>query len=267
MLIVDDNATNRIVAQTLLEAFGCAVTTAEDGFDALARLRVQRFDAVLMDIHMPRMDGPAALAAIRAGEAGDPAIPVVALTADVMTASVRSLKELGFDGVQPKPIDPEGLVAALAGPAGEVGRLNRDVRWRSASVTARLSTHERSRHAHQGRPAGGDAGRRPGPRRLPAAAGRRARGLARAPARRLRRRRGAARAMGRGARGRLRHALVDLDPVVRRACRLPLLLAAGARLLGEPFFISQVEGREPLQDNGYQSLHRDGAGRKRWSRP
>ena len=115
VLIVDDNATNRIVAQTLLEAFGCAVTTAEDGFDALARLRIQRFDAVLMDIHMPRMDGPAALAAIRAGESGDPAVPVVALTADVMTASVRSLKALGFDGVQPKPIDPEGLVAALAG--------------------------------------------------------------------------------------------------------------------------------------------------------
>lgn len=59
-----------------------------------------------------------------------------------------------------------------------------------------------------------------------------------------------------------RHALVDLNSVVQRACRLPPLLAAGARLLGEPFFISQVEGREPLQDNGYQSLHRDGAGRK-----
>jgi signal transduction histidine kinase/CheY-like chemotaxis protein len=115
VLIVDDNATNRIVGQTLLEAFGCAVATADDGFDALVRLRAERFDAVLMDIHMPRMDGPAALAAIRAGEAGDPGIPVVALTADAMPGNIEALTRQGFDGVQAKPIVPEGLVAVLAG--------------------------------------------------------------------------------------------------------------------------------------------------------
>ena len=114
VLVVDDNPANLAVARAVLEAVGVLVVTAGDGRQALARLRVEDFDLVLMDVHMPVMDGIEALRRVRNGEGGRPDMPVLALTADAMSGEAERLVGLGFDEAQPKPIQPAGLLRAIA---------------------------------------------------------------------------------------------------------------------------------------------------------
>ena len=132
VLIVDDNATNRIVAQALCEMFGCTSETAEDGVEAVEAVRDRRFDMVLMDIKMPRMDGVQATRAIRAleGEAGR--VPIVALTANADPDDALGYLAEGMVAVVEKPIKPERLRLAMhaaltadeapAGSAADKGR-------------------------------------------------------------------------------------------------------------------------------------------------
>jgi signal transduction histidine kinase/ligand-binding sensor domain-containing protein/CheY-like chemotaxis protein len=114
VLVVDDNMINLAVARAILGAVDVVTTTADSAQEALALLREASFDIVLMDLHMPRMTGAEALAQIRAGAAGRPDMPVIALTADVMAGREQAMLDQGFDGVQAKPIDPAALVSAIA---------------------------------------------------------------------------------------------------------------------------------------------------------
>jgi signal transduction histidine kinase/CheY-like chemotaxis protein len=114
VLVVDDNPINLAVARALLEASGLTVETADNGAQALERLRAEDFDLALMDVHMPVMDGAEAVRRLRAGEAGPSALPVIALTGDAAPDEAARLVAIGFDAVQPKPIQPAQLIAAIA---------------------------------------------------------------------------------------------------------------------------------------------------------
>lgn len=113
ILIVDDNATNRVVAQALCEMFGCSSELAEDGLEALEAVQKHSFDLVLMDIKMPRMDGVQATQAIRAlpGKLGR--LPIVALTANADPDDAKHYLSIGMAAVVEKPIKPERLRMAM----------------------------------------------------------------------------------------------------------------------------------------------------------
>ena len=119
ILIVDDNATNRVVAQALCEMFGCTSETAEDGVEALAAVQERQFDLVLMDIKMPRMDGVQATQAIRALKGPVGAIPIVALTANAYPDDAKKYLACGMAAVVEKPIKPERLRMAMNTALGQ----------------------------------------------------------------------------------------------------------------------------------------------------
>jgi signal transduction histidine kinase len=106
VLLVDDNATNRLVGAKILEAMGALVTTADGGVDAVERARRALFDLVLMDISMPGMDGMEATRRIRALDGPAAQLPIIALTANVMAHQQAAYFEAGMNGVVGKPFSP-----------------------------------------------------------------------------------------------------------------------------------------------------------------
>ncbi|KRB52216.1 response regulator [Phenylobacterium sp. Root700] len=113
ILVVDDNATNRMVAETLCEMFDCTSESATDGVEAVEAARTGRFDLILMDIKMPRMDGVSATREIRALPGAAGRVPIIALTANADPEDAAGYLKAGMNGVVEKPMKPENLLRAL----------------------------------------------------------------------------------------------------------------------------------------------------------
>ncbi len=118
LLLVDDIDVNREIAKMLLEAAGFHVDTAENGKEALEKIAASRpgdYDAVLMDIQMPVMDGYAATQAIRAlPDQALAHIPILAMTANAFSEDVETAKAAGMDGHIAKPLDVPKMMETLA---------------------------------------------------------------------------------------------------------------------------------------------------------
>jgi PAS domain S-box-containing protein len=112
ILVAEDNEINQQVAREILESAGFAVDIAGNGREALERVRTGSYDAVLMDIQMPQMDGLQAARELRHdGRFGD--LPVIAMTAHAMAGDREQSLLAGMNDHVIKPIDPEALFAAL----------------------------------------------------------------------------------------------------------------------------------------------------------
>jgi len=114
-LLVDDNAINRQIIKLFLAPHGIVIVEAVDGRTALDTLAKQAFDIVLLDVHMPGMDGCETIRRIRESGAPWAQVPVIALTADAMLGDRERYLALGMDDYISKPIDRRELLSRIAG--------------------------------------------------------------------------------------------------------------------------------------------------------
>jgi two-component system, sensor histidine kinase len=114
VLVADDNEVNRMVMEAILSGLGHAVAFAEDGEQAVSLASGEHWDIVLMDLHMPHMDGLEATQAIRAlPHAQRSQVPIVALTADVFPETRERCEAAGVQDFLTKPVDTAELAACL----------------------------------------------------------------------------------------------------------------------------------------------------------
>ena len=116
ILVVEDNAVNRLVATGLLDGLGFTADTADDGDDALAMVERSGYDLILMDVQMPRLDGYATTRALRhrEEELGIERTPIVAMTASAVSGERERALASGMDDFVSKPVNSSRLAEVVA---------------------------------------------------------------------------------------------------------------------------------------------------------
>ncbi len=112
VLLTDDNAINRQVIKLFLAPQGCDIVEATNGKEALDQIAQGDFDLVLLDVHMPVMDGKEAIQRLRASPSWA-SLPVIALTADAMSGDREKYLALGMTDYISKPVDQRELIAKM----------------------------------------------------------------------------------------------------------------------------------------------------------
>ncbi len=114
LLLVEDNSSNRMVAISFLSKMGVQVTVAENGAIAVDKVQKQDYDIVLMDLQMPQMDGYQATQAIRKLGGKYQSLPIIALTADVVSDAKDRVKQAGMNDYLSKPFSPDVLYRKIS---------------------------------------------------------------------------------------------------------------------------------------------------------
>ncbi|KAI6124756.1 HSF-type DNA-binding-domain-containing protein [Pisolithus croceorrhizus] len=110
VLLVDDDAVSRRLSSKFLQVFGCAIDVAVDGVGAVNKMNLEKYDLVLMDIVMPKMDGISATSLIRQF---DHVTPIISMTSNSRPSEIMTYYSSGMNDVLPKPFTKEGLLDML----------------------------------------------------------------------------------------------------------------------------------------------------------